>query len=120
GNHGWTRRSSIGRGARARAVKELPMDVLAGKPIRPLTILSQDLAEGEPNLSRRPSASDDGLQALRQALDSVRKYRRLVVGMIAVSVLLSGLAGLLMSPSYTATAQLAVDVRKSGGLDGST
>jgi len=96
------------------------MDVLAGKRIRPLTILSQDLAESEPNLSRRPSPSDDGLQALRQALDSVRKYRRLVVGMIAVSVLLAGLAGLLMSPSYTATAQLAVDVRKSGGLDGST
>jgi succinoglycan biosynthesis transport protein ExoP len=55
------------------------MDVLAGKRIRPLTILSRDLAEGESDLSRRPSTSDDGLQALRQALDSVRKYRRLVV-----------------------------------------
>ena len=96
------------------------MDVLAGKHIRPLTILSRDLAEGQPDLSRSPSTSDDGLQALRQALDSVRKYRRLVVGMILVSVLFAGLAGLLMSPSYTATAQLAVDVRKSGGLDGST
>jgi succinoglycan biosynthesis transport protein ExoP len=90
------------------------MEALVGKRIRPLTALSPDLAENE---QERSLASNDGLHTLKQILDSVRKYRRLVVTMIVVGSLLVAAFNLFMPASYLATAQLAVDVRQSGAAD---
>jgi len=95
------------------------MEALVGRRIRPLQALSPDLTEDEfgRRLTEQSPASNDGLQSLKRVLDSVRKYRRLVVRMIVIGALLAGVAGLLMSPSYMTTAQLAVDVRQSGAAD---
>jgi uncharacterized protein involved in exopolysaccharide biosynthesis/Mrp family chromosome partitioning ATPase len=90
------------------------MEALTGNRIRPLTALSPDLAENEP---QRSPASNDGLHTLKQVLDSVRKYRRLVVTMIVAGPLLVAIFNLLTPASYLATAQLAVDVRQSGATD---
>ncbi len=111
--------SPIDRYPRARTVEERAMEALVGRRIRSLQALSPDMAEDElgRRLTEQSLASNDGLQSLNRVLDSVRKYRRLVVRMIVVGALLAGEAGLLMSPSYLATAQLAVDVRQSGAVD---
>jgi uncharacterized protein involved in exopolysaccharide biosynthesis/Mrp family chromosome partitioning ATPase len=95
------------------------MEALVGRRIRPLQALSPDMAEDEfgRHLTEQSPASNDGLQSLNRVLDSVRKYKRLVVRMIVIGALLAGVAGLLMSPSYLATSQLAVDVRQSGAVD---
>jgi len=95
------------------------MEALVGRRIRPLQALSPDIAEDElgQRLTEQSLASNDGLHSLNRVLDSVRKYKRLVVGMIVIGVLLAGIAGLLMAPSYLATAQLAVDLRQSGAAD---
>src|SRR5688572_5891898 len=95
------------------------MEVLVGNRIRSLTALSPDLAENEPD---RSSGSNDGLQTLKQVLDSVRKYRRLIVTMTVMGTLLVTVLSLVMPPSYLATAQLAVDVRQAGaaGARGAT
>ncbi|MGM5022679.1 AAA family ATPase [Tardiphaga sp. 367_B4_N1_1] len=95
------------------------MEALVGRRIRPLQALSPDMAEDEfgRRLTEQSLASNDGLHSLNRVLDSVRKYRRLVVRTIVVGALLAGVAGFLMSPSYIATAQLAVDVRQSGAAD---
>jgi polysaccharide biosynthesis transport protein len=90
------------------------MEALVGNRIRPLTALSPDLSEHEPE---RSPASNDGLQMLKQILDSVRKYRRLVITMTVVGPLLLAAFSLFTSPSYLATAQLVVDARQSGGAD---
>jgi succinoglycan biosynthesis transport protein ExoP len=91
------------------------MDALVGKRIRPLTALSQDHAENE---AARPSVPDDGMHALNQVIDSVRKHGRLVVTITAVGTLLVAVLGFLMPPSYMATAQLAVDVRHAADARG--
>lgn len=95
------------------------MTALAGKRIRPLTALSPDLAENEPGprLTETSLASYDSLQMWKQMLDSVRKYRQFVVRMTVVGTVLAGVAGLLMQPSYVATAQLTVEVRQLGAAD---
>ena len=93
------------------------MEALVGNRIRPLTALSPDLSDHEPE---RSPASNDGLQMLKQIFDSVRKYRRLVLTMTIVGPLLLAAFSLFMSPSYLATAQLAVDARQSGGGDAGT
>ncbi|MDB5618249.1 hypothetical protein [Tardiphaga sp.] len=90
------------------------MEALVGNRIRPLTALSPDLTENE---SERSLVSHDGLHTLKQVIDSVRKYRRLVVTIIVVGTLLVAVVNLLMPPSYLATAALAIDVRQSGGSD---
>ena len=90
------------------------MEALVGNRIRPLTALSPNRAENE---TQRSLESNDGLHTLRQVLDSVRKYRRLVVTMIVAGPLLVAVFNLLIPPSYLATAQLAVDVRQSGAAD---
>jgi uncharacterized protein involved in exopolysaccharide biosynthesis/Mrp family chromosome partitioning ATPase len=98
------------------------MEALAGKRIRPLTALSPDLAQNEHGLrlTEQSLASHDSLQTWKQMLDSVRKYRKFVVRTTVVGAVLAGLAGLLMQPSYMATAQLTVDVRQLGAADASS
>lgn len=91
------------------------MEALVGKRIRPLTALARDLAEPEPD---RNSASQDGMRALNQVMDSVRKYRRLVVLITAAGTLLVAAVSLYMPRTYLASAQLAVDIRQSGVTDG--
>jgi uncharacterized protein involved in exopolysaccharide biosynthesis/Mrp family chromosome partitioning ATPase len=94
------------------------MEALTGKRIRPLTILSQGWAETtEPNSGRRSQTSDDAVDTFKEVLHSIIKYKRLVVRMIVAGALLAGLAMLLMSPSYTATAYLGVHTRNSGAAD---
>ncbi|SDP25133.1 Chromosome partitioning ATPase, Mrp family, contains Fe-S cluster [Afipia sp. GAS231] len=97
------------------------MEALAGKRIRPLTALSPDLAQNEQGLrlTEQSLASHDSLQTWKQMLDSVRKYRQFIVRTTVVGAALAGLAGLLMQPSYMATAQLTVDVRQLGAADAS-
>ena len=97
------------------------MEALAGKRIRPLTALSPDLAQNEHGLrlTEQSLASHDSLQTWKQMLDSVRKYRQFIVRTTVVGSVLAGLAGLLMQPSYMATAQLTVDVRQLGTADAS-
>jgi uncharacterized protein involved in exopolysaccharide biosynthesis/Mrp family chromosome partitioning ATPase len=90
------------------------MEALVGKRIRQLTVLAPDLTEGDPD---RPPGSNDGMHAFNQVLDSVRKYRRLVVTIVAVGTLLVAGLSLVMPPSYMATAQLAVDVRQPSAVD---
>lgn len=90
------------------------MEALVGKRIRPLTSLSPDLAENDPD---RTAGSNDGMHGLNQVVDSVRKYRRLIATMIAVGTLVVAGISLLVPPSYLATAQLAVDVRQPGAVD---
>lgn len=87
------------------------MDALTGKPIRPLTTLAQGWPETGPD--RRSSTSDDAVQSSKRLLDSIRKYRPFIVRMMVAGVLLAGAAAILMSPSYTATTQLAVNTRNS-------
>jgi succinoglycan biosynthesis transport protein ExoP len=81
------------------------MEALTGKRIRPLTILSQEWPKTEPN------PPDDAVKTLKQVLDSIRRYRPFILRMIVVGALLAGLGSLFMSPSYMATAQLAVHAR---------
>jgi succinoglycan biosynthesis transport protein ExoP len=87
------------------------MEALTGKRIRPLTILSQEWQKTEPN------PPDDAVQTLKQVLDSIRRYRPFILRMIVVGALLAGLGSLFMSPSYMATAQLAVNARSAGAAD---
>jgi Mrp family chromosome partitioning ATPase len=93
------------------------MEALVGKRIRPLAALSPDLAEND--LERYLSASD-GTHTLKKVLDSLRKYRRLVITMIVVGPLLAAIVTFLMPPAYVATAQLAVEVRSAGGASTTT
>jgi succinoglycan biosynthesis transport protein ExoP len=93
------------------------MDALTGKRIRPLTVLSQEWPEAEPNPARRSATSDDAVQASKQVLDSIRKYKPFIVKMIAAGVLLAVAASFFMSPSYMATTQLAVNARNTGAPD---
>lgn len=91
------------------------MEALVGNRIRPLTTFSPNPAGSEPGQSLPPN---DGLHTLKQVIDSVRKYKRLVVTIIVAGTALVTIASLLMPPSYMATASLAVDVRQSGASDG--
>jgi len=93
------------------------MDALTGKRIRPLTVLSQQWPESEPNPARWSSTSDDAVQASKQVLDSIRKYKPFIVKMIAAGVLLAVAVSALMSPAYMATTQLAVNARNTGAPD---
>src|SRR6476660_3526299 len=93
------------------------MEALVGKRIRPLAALSPDLAEND--LERSQSASD-GTHTLNNVLDSLRKYRRLVITLIVVGPLLAAIVTFLMPPAYLATAQLAVDVRSASGASTTT
>src|SRR6476620_1978935 len=86
------------------------MEALVGKRIRPLAALSPDLAEND---LERSLAASDGTHTLKKVLDSVRKYRRLVITMIVVGPLVAAIVTFLMPPAYLATAQLAVDVRSA-------
>jgi succinoglycan biosynthesis transport protein ExoP len=81
------------------------MEALTGKRIRPLTILSQEWPTTEPN------PPDDAVKTLKQVLDSIRRYRPFILRMVVVGALLAVLGSLFMSPSYMATAQLAVNAR---------
>ena len=86
------------------------MEALVGKRIRPLTVLSPDLAESG---SDRSAVPDDGVHTLKRVLDSIRKYKRLVRTIIVGGTLLVAAIGFLMPASYLATAQLAIDIRPS-------
>lgn len=88
------------------------MEALVGKRIRPLAALSPDLAENDPE---RSLAATDGTHTLQKVLDSLRRYRRLLISMIVVGPLLAAIVTFLMPPAYLATAQLAVDVRSASG-----
>ena len=92
------------------------MEALTGKRIRPLTVLSQDWQRIEPDQART-APPDDAIQAFKTALDSIGRYRSFIVKMVVAGALLSGIAGLLLSPSYMATAQLAVNARSAGAAD---
>jgi uncharacterized protein involved in exopolysaccharide biosynthesis/Mrp family chromosome partitioning ATPase len=81
------------------------MEVLTGRRIRPLTILSQEWSKPESN------PPDDAVKTLKQVLDSIRRYRPFILRMIVVGAVLAVLGSLFMSPSYMATAQLAVHAR---------
>jgi succinoglycan biosynthesis transport protein ExoP len=81
------------------------MEALTGKRIRPLTILSQEWQKTEPN------PPDDAVKTLKQVLDSIRRYRPFILRMIGLGALLAVLGSLFVSPSYMATAQLAVHTR---------
>jgi len=93
------------------------MDALTGKRTRSLTDVPEEWPGSEPNQARRSSTSDDAVQTAKQVLDSIRKYKPFTVKMIVAGVLLAVAASILMSPSYTATTQLAVNVRNPGAPD---
>src|SRR6476469_2189360 len=96
------------------------MEALTGKRmIRPLTRFSQDWASTESDSSRRSAAPGDGMQALTQVLESIRKYKRFIIRVIGAGVLLITAASLSMSPSYMASVQLLVDPRTPGPADSS-
>jgi uncharacterized protein involved in exopolysaccharide biosynthesis len=59
----------------------------------------------------RTESPDDAVKTLKQVLDSIRRYRPFILRMIVVGALLAVLGSLFMSPSYMATAQLAVNAR---------
>lgn len=92
------------------------MEALTGKRIRPLTVLSQDWQRLEPEPART-TPPDDAVQTLKKVLDSVGLYRSFIVKMVVAGALLAGIASLLMSPSYVATAQLVVNARNAGAAD---
>src|SRR6478736_6853813 len=114
GHDGWAKYAWSGGRPGARTVEERTMEALVGKRIRPLTVLSPDLAESGPDRSAVP---DDGVHTLKRVLDSIRKYKRLVLTIIVVGTLLVAAISFLIPASYLATAQLAVDVRQSGAAD---
>jgi polysaccharide biosynthesis transport protein len=93
------------------------MDALTGKRNRSLTVVPEEWPGTEPNPARQSSTSDDAVQTAKQVLDSIRKYKRFIVKMIVAGVLLAVAASILMSPSYTATTQLVVNVRNPGAPD---
>jgi uncharacterized protein involved in exopolysaccharide biosynthesis/Mrp family chromosome partitioning ATPase len=93
------------------------MDALTGKRTRSLTDVPEEWPGTEPNPARRSSTSDDAVQTAKQVLDSIRKYKPFIVKMIVAGVLLAVAASILMSPSYTATTQLAVNVRNPGAAE---
>jgi len=90
------------------------MDALTDKRIRPLTVLPQEGPETEPDTARRSPGSDDAVQTV---LDSIRKYKPFIVRMTAAGFLLAVAASVLLSPSYTAITQLAVNARNPGAAD---
>lgn len=87
------------------------MEALTGNRIRPVTLLSQEWPKTELN------PPDDAVQTLKQVLESIRRYRPFILRMTVMGALLAGLGSLLMSPSYTATAQLALNTRSAGATD---
>jgi succinoglycan biosynthesis transport protein ExoP len=93
------------------------MDALTGKRTRFLTDVPEEWPGSEPNQARRSSTSDDAVQTAKQVLDSIRKYKPFIVKMIVAGMLLAVAASILMSPSYTATTQLVVNVRNPGAPD---
>src|SRR6266540_1226014 len=111
GRPGWR----IFRGERSRG--ERIMDALTGKRSRSPTAVPEEWPGTEPNPARLTSTSDDAVQTAKQVLDSIRKYKRFIVKMIVAGVLLAVAASILMSPTYTATTQLAVNARNLGAPD---
>jgi uncharacterized protein involved in exopolysaccharide biosynthesis/Mrp family chromosome partitioning ATPase len=90
------------------------MDALTGRQNRSLT---EDWPGTEPNPARWSSTSDEAVQTAKQVLNSIRKYKRFIIKMTVAGVLLAVAASILLSPSYTATTQLAVNARNSGAPD---
>ena len=87
------------------------MEAFAGKRILPVTVLPQDRSRAD---EARP---DDTIAAFKHVFDSIRRYKRFILGMIGVGALLAVVGSLLMSPSYVATAQLVVSARSGGVTD---
>jgi len=92
------------------------MEALKGKPIRPLTLVPQGWAGTEPNPEQGP-ASDNAAETFKQLLDSIIKYKRLIIRMMVAGVLLAVVTMALMAPTYTATAYLGVLTRNTGAPD---
>ncbi|WP_342731493.1 hypothetical protein [Bradyrhizobium sp. B117] len=84
------------------------MEAFAGKRILPVTVLSQDRSRAD---EARP---DDTIAAFKHVFESIRQYKRFILGMIGVGALLAVVGSLLMSPSYVAMAQLVVSTRGPG------
>ncbi|WFU18472.1 hypothetical protein [Bradyrhizobium sp. CB3481] len=93
------------------------MDALTSKRTRSLTDVPEDWPGAEPTAARRPSTSDDAIQTAKQVLNSIRKYKPFVIKMIVAGLMLAVAAGILLSPSYTATTQLSVSVRNPSTPD---
>ena len=84
------------------------MEAFASKRILPVTVLPQGRSRAD---APRP---DDIIAAFEHVFESIRRYKRFIIGMIGLGALLAVLGSLLMSPSYMATAQLVVGVRSPG------
>lgn len=97
------------------------MDAPIGKRVQQLTVLPTKPLEigSEPPLHEGSARSPDGMQAIQEIINSVRRYKRFVLRMALLGAVLAGLAGLLLQPSYMALAQFLVDSRQSSGGDGS-
>ncbi|MFB9270019.1 Wzz/FepE/Etk N-terminal domain-containing protein [Bradyrhizobium erythrophlei] len=92
------------------------MEALVRKRMRQLTVLP-DTVPGA-RMGEQSVGTNDGMQSLKQVLESLRKYRRLILRIVIVGAILAGLASLFVSPTYLATAQLAVDVRQPAATEG--
>lgn len=86
------------------------MEAFGGKRILPVTVLSQARSRAD------EPPPDEAIAAFRHVLESMRRYKYFILKMISAGALLAVLGSLLMSPSYLATAQLAVNART--GSDG--
>ncbi|WP_314957522.1 hypothetical protein [Bradyrhizobium cosmicum] len=87
------------------------MDAFAGKRILPVTVLSQARSRAD------EPPPNDAVVVFKHVFESIRQYKRFIIGMIGVGALLAATGSLLMSPSYLATAQLVVSARGAGGTD---
>ena len=91
------------------------------RPRPPLTVLQTQADSTAPRYAdERASTSSEGLQALQQFLDSLLRHRSFILRMTILGAALGVLAGLFMSPTYTATSQLLVDLRPGGTSDASS
>ncbi len=92
------------------------MEALVRKRMRQLTVLPDNVSGAR--MGEQSAETNDGMQSLKQVLESVRKYKRLVLRVIILGAVLVGLASLFVSPTYLATAQLAIDVRPPTATEG--
>ncbi|MET0722040.1 MAG: hypothetical protein ABWY64_14525 [Tardiphaga sp.] len=87
------------------------MEALTGRRLRPLTVLPTEWPKAEP-------AADDAAHTLTLLLESIRRYRRLILGIVLAGIVLAAVGSSLMSRSYMATAQLALNARGAAAADG--
>ena len=95
------------------------METLTGKRVR-LPIApppEQPPRDGKARPARPAPDPTDGAEAFQQVADSLRMRKGLIVGMAVLGGVLAAVTGLLLPPSYLATAQLIVELRPPDAAD---